>query len=145
MLMTLDPFHWTKRLLAMLWMAQCLVLSAQTSSVLVDQVRHAFGVAHAPNAVAGTTIFDHDDRHGHEHDTRVPHRHSHGEHHAANGEPIQHEHAGDGMLMPWVGVPSYEVLHFATATTVRPAVMTSQDYPFQQRQDRPPKRILETL
>lgn len=135
--MNRSTFAFAKRLLTMLCVVQCLVLSTQATTVILDQMLHTLGVVHAPIAIAGPTIYADGDTHD---NAGMPEHHNHADHHR-DGAPVKHTHAGDGMLSPWVGVASYDVMHIARATTLLPPVLTSQDYPFRARQDRPPKSL----
>ncbi len=131
--------HLLKRFVAVLYMAQCLVLSAQGTLVVLDQVQHLFRIEHAPNAIAGDIFapVDH-----HEHDL-APVGH-HGDHGPDTGSerPKDHQHVGEGMLAPWFGVPSYDLAHAGTLVSSLPDAVITPDKAFYKRHDRPPKGSL---
>lgn len=133
---------WLRHLFAMLCVVQCLVLSAQANTVMLDQIDHALGAEHEANAMAGPVLAHvHGPDHHHDHVSGFQKPHDHDEQPTAKSDPAHHEHAGDGLLTSWVIQASYSVEHFAARATVRPPVLTGQGYPFRNRQDRPPKSL----
>lgn len=134
-----------KGLIVALCVVQCLVLSAQGSFVVLDQIRHLFEIDHAPNAIAGVTFkhVGHDT--GPDLDHHGSHRSSHrpGHHHDTAGDPpTSHHHAGEGMLAPWFGVATYELAQGPVSRPSPPPATTAHDTDFYKRHDRPPKSTL---
>ena len=140
-----QPFAVAKKRIAMLCVALCVALSTQMTIVLMDQLKHVFNVAHAPNALAGYVVF---------HDRDVPpHSHPHGDDggpahghhtHPHDGVPndhdsLAHHHYGNGMLAPWLVSATFV---FAVSPTPNPEhdyiVTPHSDAPVWRR-DRPPK------
>ena len=153
-------FRRAKQRVALFCVALCLALSAQMTVALADRLEHAFGIPHAPNAVAGAVVpvadHHHDDA-----DHEVPHSHHHGDaahddgdhvvpashhhdgdashHHHGGDGALPHEHQTQGMLLPWiVATPIELVPHDPVTADYRYSVSGHPDAPVWRR-DRPPK------
>ena len=124
-----------KRLVAVLCVAQALVLCVQSSAVVVDQIDHVFGTEHAVNALAGPAI-EHVDADEHE----DHHTNSTGHHHDADeGRVLGHHHAGEGVLAPWFGVAFFGMHTVQPSAPALPQGVTAPRIAFDERFDRPPK------
>lgn len=123
-----------RHMIAMLCVAQCLVLSGQAAMAAVERIDHMFKVEHAPSAMAGGVIL---------HDAASSQHHVlHGDNSDKSG-PQSHCHAGDGALTGWYGVSASSLLKpDITPSLSNWRVMTPPDAPVL-RQDRPPKHIGE--
>ena len=135
-----NGFAALKRIIAILCVAQAFVLSAQSSAVILEQTNHALQIEHTPNPLAGPALHHVGDAADH----RMDHPLRAGDHdiNPANGHPVDHHHAGDGISAAWYGVPSYEVMQVQRPmlrTTSLPDILTGA---FRAQQDRPPKTSL---
>jgi hypothetical protein len=145
-------FTVAKRRVAMLCVALCMALSTQVTIVLMDQLKHAFNVEHAPNALAGAVVF-------HDHDV-APHSHPHGDdggpahgHHSHSHDSVPdndhdslaHHHYGNGILAPWLVSPTFVFASAPLPAADYEFVVTKHpDAPIWRR-DRPPKLDLERI
>jgi hypothetical protein len=167
-------FRVAKQRVALFCVALCLALSAQMTVALADRLEHAFGIPHAPNAVAGAVVpaaghhhtHDHADHaapyshhhdgdathddgdHGvpasHHHDEDVAHDHG-ATHQHGDHNGMPHEHQTQGMLLPWIVSGSIEIVPHAPVTAeYRYSVTGHPDAPVWQR-ERPPKADLERI
>ena len=77
-----------RRLLVMLCVAICGLLSAQTAMASIDRVQHGLGVEHAASAIAGAVVLDDHHDADHHHEAEQPGDQD-------SDHPPSHQHAGD--------------------------------------------------
>lgn len=127
-----------RRMIAMLCIALCLVLSGQAAMAAVERIDDLFKVEHAPTALAGGVIL-----HDETNDCLWCHA-FHADEIGKSGA-LSHCHVGDGAMTAWYGVSATSLLTpdmRVCLSTWR--VLTLPDAPVL-RQDRPPKHISEAL
>jgi hypothetical protein len=125
-----------RHMIAMLCIAQCLMLSGQAAMAAVERIEDLFKVEHAPTALAGGVVL-HDEAsdclwcdafHANE---------------IGKSGPQSHCHVGDGALTAWYGVSAQSLPHpDMTRHLSTWRLATPPDAPIA-RQDRPPKHISE--
>lgn len=132
-----------KRVVALLCVAQALCVSAQANATIMDQTRHAIGMAHAPNTLAGVVL-----HHVGAADDHALDHHStddHDDEDSNSGAPLAHHHLGDGGLAPWGIAAPYTVEQVLRTVTGLPTEPESSDSAYVNRTERPPKSTLVAL
>lgn len=133
--------------LAMCCLALMAVVTHQGVVASVDRVQHALGVEHAPNALAGAVLVDHDHDHDADH---------HDDHHRTAGDDDQgqpsgnhgpddgvrsHHHAGEGSQFAALTAERVPALILATGAALDLPLADAPESWLNARLERPPKPL----